>query len=1579
METATSANSPRKIASGIIALALLFGLAALLIRLEKPTGSVEGRVLGPDGAPIAGANVSLDAYPYNYDLRTDAQGFFSSSQIGVREYYYSVHAKGFQAYYPQNRLIIEEGRRTVLEPISLKELDPAFYADLWDDTKMPDEKITLSMNGAKIKEVQFSIYKLNLLDFLKKGGSLDELRTEQFDVATLPADSKVKEWIEAIPPEQVPEFDRKVKVPIDGKGMFLIHAVASSPDRTAVFTRNMTVNKTDLGFVAKRDEEKILILASSFLTPKPQADVQITVFNGNETIGQAATGPDGIAQLSIGSANLDTSAAPVIVLQKGEDLAYLQGPTLYLDNGGEGEAEPAGEGGEGEEGAAATVSVSPKVFIYTERPLYRPGQKVFFKGIIRGENLNGGFQSLPPQPVQVTVSNPKGDVILEQTLTSNTFGSFWSSVDLEEEGGLGYYTITATVRGREFTRDFEVEEYRKPEFKVDIQPDKVRYFPSDKITFTIDTQYYFGAPLETDVEYTIYKSPYYYSGPEDEPYDSFQYGYEPIGGYGEFVEEGKVRTDANGKATVTIKAPKSPEDQRITLRATAKDLTERVVTKENDAYVVGGDFYFRTQSTDFLGKVGQPYKVTVLTRNYDDKPVARDFKVEVQREKWDPFTSNYKYQKKSSAEGKTDASGKGQATLNFEEGGYYRLVFSGKDDAGRKVVFNDYLWVSGKTDSDESFGLEKNMVVIPDKKKFQAGEKVRLFIVGPVKDGTVLVTVEGMKIQEHHLVQLDGFSKELEITLKKEWIPNVYISVAAIGKRQYYESQTDIAISPAENFLQVEVQPTAAKYQPGQDIVYKITTKDNTGQPVAAEVSLGVVDESLYALKEDSTNIKEFFWGPRENRVGTAFSFSGYYSGGLEKEDQRLLRKNFKDTAYWNPTIMTDPSGQAEVTFQLPDNLTTWRATAIAQTMDTQVGQQIQKVVSSKDLIVRLAIPRFFTERDRLFLKALVANYTDQDQVLQTTLDMKGLEFVNPKDGEARSLTVGPKKTVSFEAEVIAKTPGTATLQMLAKNAQLSDGFELKIPVLPYGTEDHQYQQGEVYPGGTPAEIAMNLPPQVNLPSAKISVTVDSSLFAQLLGPVSFLVDFPYGCVEQTTSRMLAALTVAELYKTLGISDPLLEKKIPRVVKKGITRLLNMQQGDGGWGWWKSDAADPFMTAYALYGLIRAQGVGQPVNADAIKRGKEALQKILKDGMPVLPQYNAKRSEENRYFIHYVASVAGVPNKPPIPQAKPVGTHMAQAYLILALEAQKRRADALPLTENLKRDLICSDGLCHLSDGEYGVGDAEVTAWGLRAFLHVAPEDKSTIDSLVKWLMQARRGGIWRQTRETAAAVYALSEFAESVPSTQAGVKVLLTLNGKELEKINVASPHFVRKVNQPALNTGGNAFQITNLATHNLYYQTDLSYYIQQDPLAPSAQGIKVSREYVRLKGERDLATSEVVYKASELKGAIAKGETIGVRLTVESDNPLTFVVLEDPLPAGFEVVNGIRFDKDAAYYTETEVHDEKIALFMTYIDKGKRIFNYGIRPEIPGTVNAMPTKASEMYAPEVRGSSGSLKLEVK
>ncbi len=1566
---------------GTLFLFLIFVLTSFLILLEKPTGTLQGLVLNEFKQPIDHARVSIDAYPHNKKAFTNAKGEFHFDLVPIDNYYVNVSAKGYQAKYLPDRVSVAEADQKNLGEIILKERDPSLNVSVWSTIKSPEEKVFLTLEGSKVSEIQFTVYKVNLPTFLRGGKLFSELESQKFDPSTVPDFEKVREWQEKIDPADVSEFDKKIPIQIDGLGLYLVHSFASSSDRKLIFNQNLLVNKTNLGFVLKRDEARLLFYATQLDSGQPMANASVEVFFKDGKNQLLSTNAQGIAELNIAGLSPEALESLLGVVSQAGSVAYTYIPysNSAADLGAEGVVE-----GEGEEAQTQPVSsLKYRPFIYTDRPLYRPAQKVYFKGLVRSENSQGLYNLVPVMEVPVRLTGPKGDVLLETTLKTNNYGSFWGDFDLEEEADLGYYSIVAQVGGKEFKQDFEVDEYRKPEFKVEITPQQPRYYSGEKISFQVETQYYFGAPVQAELEYTLYKDTFVYSLPGEE---SASYSDEELGrGYGEVVQEGSTSSDANGRAIISIQSTPADQDQKYILRIVAKDMTEKTVTREGEVLVTAGDFFFSTKRNQYLSMANQAFPLSIETHDYDGKPVARDYQIRVEREKWDAVIHEYSYKKEKTFEGKTDASGRGQTDLFMQQGGYYRLALSGKDSKGRKVLYYDYVWVSGSSKDSEDFGLEKKISIVTDKKKYQAGDIAKVLLVGPTKGASVLLTVEGSKIHQVQVEKLEGFSKQIEIPIQKDWIPNVFIVANVIGKKEVYEDSVELVLSTQEHLLNVEIKPSAELYHPADEISYQVKTLDANGKPMASELSLGVVDESLYALKADSTDIKKFFWGPRPNRVGSTDSLSGFYSGGIAKEDQNLLRRNFKDTAFWAPSVVTNDQGLATVNFKLPDNLTTWRATVVASSLNTQVGQQINRVIASKDLIARIAVPRFFRERDRITLKAILHNYTNQSQSLSVNLGIEGLDFANPEDNKPRSLTLAPKQVSSFDFTVLAKVPGKAKIQLLAKNAAVSDGVELKIPVLPHGLEEHGYSQGEVPPGvagaGSSQKLALNIPPQVDAVRSQLKLTLDTTFVAQLLGPVSYLIDYPYGCVEQTMSRLLPALMVSDLNRSLGMSDPALDKKIEKVVKKGIRRILNFEHSDGGWGWWKQDETNPFMTAYALYGLWKAQQMGQKIEADVITRGRNALEKLLTpNALPANssgPLHGSLLHSDTLAFIYYVDALLGGKLKIPGPGDPAFDSLLSQSYLILAFQAKGKAEIAQQLVSNLERKALCQKTYCRFPSGNpKGYGDVETTAWALQAMMKSKFPNQVLRDQVVSWLMSQRKGGMWRQTRETAAVLYALSEYARGLPGEAKGVKVNVDLNGTELEKINVASPHFVRRFTQAKFNEGRNALGLENLMDHTLYYQSDLTYFTQQEDLGAVDNGVRVIREYVGL-SLKDFANK--VYEVRPIKGPLKLGEMVGVRITLQSNQDLEYLMLEDPLPSGFEVLEGIRFDEKAEYFSEMTVRDEKTALFTSFLKAGSHVFDYAIRPELSGNFHVMPTQVEEMYQPEVNGLSSENKLEVR
>ncbi len=1583
------------ILSGLGLILLFFLLGAALVLLERPTGELHGKITDQQGKALVGAVVKVDAYPLRISANTDETGNYSIASIPVGKYYVNVHQQGYERAYLQPQEVLE-GKVTQVPVTVLEPLKPRLYINLWDATKVPGEAVALSLSGVKIQHIQFTAYRVDLLAFLKKGGEIGRLGSDLMDPTHNKGLTQLQEWKYSVPEAKRAEFEIKLPIKaddhpwVDQPGLYVIHGLADSLDRSQVFTSNTLMNRTDLGFIVKQDDTGMLVYGASLTKGTPSAGAQLYFFDEGTEVESTVTDPSGLWRGTMAKPEAGDTGNLLALMIQGDHYAYTQTPgEPYWEEEGAGYAVDGGDS-----------NVHTFTFLYTERPLYRPGQTVFFKGIARRRNTQGTYDTIAPTQSDIVVEDSRGNFIKDFTLQVMTDGSFTGSFSLDEEAELGFYKIAATLNGYEYSHNFEVDEYRKPEFKIETTPGKEKYYAGDEISFLIDAQYFFGAPVEAEVEWSLYKSHYYYTPPGEgllpDYWDYYEGDEAYVGGYGEFLKDGTFKTDAQGHAKVNFETPKSEDDFRYTLRMAAKDLSGRTIEREGHIVVTAGDFYFRTERQEFLAFPDKPMALTVMTRNYQDKPVSLDYQIQIERQHYDRIAKKYEFKKVERVKGKTDDAGRGTSEIKVEKGGYYHLVLSGKDSGGRKVSFTDYLWVSGSGEDSEDFGIAREVKIIPEKRQYLPGDRIKLFLVGPERDGKILFTVEGSQIYQESIVTLDGFSKQIDLELKEAWLPNVYLSATAIGSKSIFSGEAQLAISPKKHYLKIEVESDREKYQPGEEVQYEITTLNAEGQAVPAQFSLGVVDEKIYALRADRTDIKKFFWGPRPNRVGTQYSFSGYYSGGIQKEDRNLLRKNFKDTAYWEPNLLTDANGKASVSVTLPDNLTTWRATVVASTMATAVGQQTHDVISSKPLIARIAAPRFFTEKDRVDLKALIHNYSGKPQTMTVSLGLEGLQFINAQDDQTRQLTLKADEVISFNFPALAKAPGMAKVQLLAKNTEISDGVELAIPIIPYGIADHHYRQGEISAATVNqpqrADIILPVGADTRPDRSDLTVTLDTSFVAQLMGSLDYLVQYPYGCVEQTLSRFLPALMVSHISEELGLKDPMLEKKLDRVLKRGMKRLLRMQNYSGGWGWWTGDESDPFMTAYAMFGLIRSEQMGVSVPSETLSKGRDAIKKMLKDGLGKTQNY-LFGAEGTTYFLNYVAALAGIPSKVSVPRSPPLEKPLPQALLALTLIESGRAPEASVLFASLERSALCERGRCHFEQKtKYTDYSVMASAWALQALVRGQIPNGYLKDGLARWLLEQRQGGHWAHTLQTAVALYALSEYARELPGSGAGVLAELMLNSASLEKINVASPHFIRKLagcaeGQPdcegkkklPLASGNNPLQIINLAANPLYFQSEFVSFSAPEEILPRSEGVEVIREYVLLKRIRKEGESSETYETKPFTGEVKQGELVGVRLTLKAAEDLYYLMVEDPLPSGMEVMADIRFDKDAVYYTEKSVRDEKVTFFRSHLKAGVHVFNYALLPELSGEFFILPTIAQEMYRPQTRGSGKSGRVKVQ
>jgi len=1400
-------------------------------------------------------------------------------------------------------------------------------------------------------------------------------------------------------------YHKRIKLETPGVGLYLMD-VSHAGNTVCAWAM-----VTDTALITKRARDQFLAYVVDMKTGQPQGGNPIQILRGGRKIAAGRTDAGGLARFTIarpsgGSEDgFGSNSGLTAVALRGDDEAIM-GRDYYSYE---------------EEGAFT-------VHAYTERPIYRPGQRVYYKGIAR-RVLDPGMRYTVPkkEAVAVEIRDPEGERILKEQRSTNGFGSFSGSVELSPEAPTGVYTMVTSVGGEEHTHDIVVASYRKPEFSVEVTPAKPRYRRGETVEMTVSAQFYFGVPLAgAKVKYSVSREADWsgrYAG-EDTEDDSAFYaeeaegeGYEGEGeggGYGETVKEGELRLDENGKATIRVSSrpdDKADDSSRevqaevFSTNVTVTDDAEREVSGDGKARVTAGDFRLAVRPEGYVAEPAKPANIFVTATDYDGKPVANvPVELEIGFDRWNANYTESTYKLVGEKRATTGPNGRATFAMTPPKSGSLRLKARAWDRAGGSIQDNAYLWVAGDEGGD--FGTRyADLSLHTDKRRYKSGETARVLINADRLGQTALLTVEGTKIHRTIAVPLKQRSTIVRLPVLAEYGPNVFLAACYVRDKHFAQSQISLRVSVPEREVTVKVQADRKEYEPGDKVQYQVRTLDNKGQPVPCEVSFGVVDESIYALREDQPRaLRDAFYPRRYNGVNTAYSFAVQYLGDAAKaEPQITARKKFPDTAYWQPALQTDDDGKATISVTLPDNLTTWRATAVAQTATTAFGRETNKIIVAKEFFVRLEKPRFLTQRDQSRLFALVHNETGKKQTAYVKLVAEGL---TSEAETTQTLSVEPGQVGQAVWPVTAEKLGDAKLRVTAwtpkgEGAQYTDGLEVSLPVRAHGREEITGLAGELT-ASRPATEVVTLKPEAIGDAGRLTVRITPSIVNSLVGALKYLIGYPYGCTEQTMSRFLPDILVQRVLRLSGTRDAKMEAELPRMVRDSLTRLYRMQHESGGWGWWEHDTDDAWMTAYVLYGLATAQSEGYTVSPDVLARARKAAVNLLSK--------IAKGDDETRAYLLYALALSGDQNTARAGRAKLRIRGMSSVSLSYAVLLDQLLGTSGPTAlAEMESRAVTEDRMTHWKYGtpvywcDSDWNDRSATAAGLRAMLAVNKNDPR-VPSVLRWLMAQRTGDYWGNTRDTSFVLAALCDYLRSHPEAAAPRgEVRVRLNGESLHTYALTpdldlnqpvdtsrryerrpvSGDLVLRVPQSSLRGGKNELTLERVGgTSPVFYSIEMRQTVaSEDMPAVSPSNIGVTREYLRLK-PRKAGSDRWSLQTEPTNNQLDQGDRIRVKLTINVPRDMSYVLIEDAFPSGCEVTERGTADEvvDWGYWwSSVDVRDDRIAFFARRLSKGKHELTYNLRAQTPGTYHTLPTLVQAMYAPETRGESAEARVEVR
>ncbi len=1335
---------------------------------------------------------------------------------------------------------------------------------------------------------------------------------------------------------------------------------------------------------------------------------------------------------------------------------------------------------------------SLRAYIYTDRPIYRPGQQVDLRGVVRWDD--DASYTLPPPGthLHLVVQDSHGKNVLDQMMSTDAYGSFNSTLILAAEAALGRYSIRAAANTNIVGYAlFDVSAYRPPEDEVLVMPGVHELARGETLTATVLAHYLSGGGLRNrPVTWNVLATPTTFDPPQldaytfsdsDDPWYCFACWHYP--GYQvppQPLLQGSSRTDERGQLDLTIPISTEIRDAQrrpysgplsLSIEAVASGADNQPISGRSSVMVHPADFYLGLAIPQYLIRAGRPATVEVVAVDWAGQRLpGKPFEVLVYRREWksefDAASGRWTNETNDvpviSLPATSDARGEAVVSFTPSQAGTYKIIAHTQDEAGRRVQSSRFIWATGSEFIPWLHESNDRIHLISNKSSYLPGETADVLIPSPFEgEHYALVTVERGHILQHEVIAITSSSQVYHLPLTDAFVPNVFVSVvlfqggdrlntaAGPGTADFKVGYINLIVQPVHRIISVTLTPDQPIAQPGQTIGYTLRATDSNGLPVTGQFSLDLVDKGVLNLMPRENNaIVQAFYNQRGTRVQTASALtisgnrivaelqpdaqaSQHESVALDaggavpaavatqapaataapsraqsgaSSPALQVRENFADTAYWSPDITTDAQGHASLSLKLPDNLTTWVMRAVGVDSQTRVGEGTVSVIATKPLLIRPVTPRFLVVGDVVQLGAVVNNNTRTSQTAVVALsEASGISLTTPVSQEVTIPAQG--ETVVNWTAVVGQDP-SVNLVFSVANDQYSDASRPRLATAPgSGLKVNRYSAPEVVgtagvldAAGSRTEV-IALPPRLDTTQGVLSVQLDPSLAASMQAGLTYLDDTPGEYPEAVMSRLLPNVLNYQALREFDMHDASLEAKLQQLVGSSLPKLYALQNEDGGWAWWSNLPSNPYISAYIIMGLLRARDAGFRVNAESLRRGMEYLRGTLEDTAALRQYYEFNQQA----YKLYVLGEDGMGNSTKVNELYDARDRLslyARALLALTLGKTNPQDERLKtLFADLNGQAIVSATGTHWEEAYVDWWamntDTRSTAIILSALARLDPQNKLA-PNVVRWLMMARTGGIWRTTQETTWSLIALTDWVRASGELKADYSFQAMLNDQPLAQ-GLASTHTLTQtvsVEVPLadlLRSVSNRLNITRTGgAGRLYYSAYLKAYLPVPSVKAADRGIQVLRRYT-------LASCGSGLKCPDVTHAKV-GDVIRVNLTLIAPSDLYYVQLQDPIPAGADIVDtglattsqlaegpSLRHGSEGPYrwwwfwYSHSELHDDRVVLYASQLRKGTYEYSYTFRVTSAGQYNVIPAFANEQYFPEIFGRSDGMLFTVE
>ncbi len=1131
----------------------------------------------------------------------------------------------------------------------------------------------------------------------------------------------------------------------------------------------------------------------------------------------------------------------------------------------------------------------PATYLYTDRPIYRPGQTVYFRGAVR-QAFNGRYQLPDFSSISLELRDSSGRLLQTFEAVLSPYGTFNGEYQLSSEAEPGYYSLNN--EDMQAYLSFNVAEYRKPEIELNVAFGEDQVEAGEQVRAESEARYYFGSPAgDIDVQWVLYEQPAYFDLP------GYQTGvvdpnwlvpsWARDGSFGRTLDNGTSSTNPDGTLSLDFSdVPDSDAPRTLTLELTAQDESGFPVSARDEVTVHPADFYIGLRPDQWVAQSGTAIGFDVFTADWEANPSpSKALQAEFKKVRWErknpPAEDVYAvptyepvYTPVSSSNLSTARDGKARLSFAPDDPGTYMLdVFGG--GAHTQIL----LWVTGGQFAGWPSLINDQIKLTADQASYQPGQTAQVFIPNPFGERVqTLVTVERGKVLSAEVLDLAASGSTYSLDLTDEHAPNVYLSATLLGPdNQFRQGYVDLEVAPTAQELNVELTAKPEINEPRGELTLQLRVTDSNGQPVNGEFSLSVVDKAVLALADpNSPDILSAYYGEQPLGITTGLSLAAYSGryviqpggrGGGGGEGIFPVREEFPDSAYWNPSFITDSNGMGQVTLTLPDNLTTWFVETRGLTLDTRVGQAATEVVTTKPLLVRPVTPRFLVAGDHVELSAIVHNNTDAVLDASVSLDATGLVLDDstgasqtvevPANGRAEVTWWGTAVGDAQQADLVFAASSNSGGRTLSDAAKPALG---PLPIYAYVAPQTFVTAGMMIDGGKRQEI-ISLPRTFSPTDGGLDVEMSPSLAASLLKSLEALPAPACACNnEQVLSYFLPNLETQRALQASGMDDPILKERLDKSLVEGIAALVRNQNVDGGWGWISGSDSDPYISTYVLFGLGRARMAGLSIPDETFDRAHEYLRNFaLAD--PGLGTYQPWELDRLTFSLFALGQTSGLqesdwPILDSMYEKREQLSPWAQALLALSLETvSSNDARARDLVSNLEATAIRTGSSSNWESNSASRRNPGTPLYTTAVVVYaLAQRDPAApvLIEAVRYLSAHRNArSLWGSSYEDAWVILALTEAMKGFGELQADFSFSASLNGAQLATGDVSGTEIFTPVSATVPLAYLSASSPNELLIEResglgrLYYRAALVLNKPVETVQPLNRGMEVSRAY--------------------------------------------------------------------------------------------------------------------------------------